>query len=180
MDKLNFEATINAQKGNETWEHFVLKHVAKYWLFHNKNCRLIATEVFMNNSSIKGFPTKQIADAVGLQYKGQKFDGTFKEKLVYVVEAKASKQDYVNGFNVSGHYNFVITPKGLLKEVPKGIGWLEVDLDGLKNGMKVDECIEQKQRVSKRELGYSIHKIERNIGRRATNEALFDSGIFKK
>lgn len=67
----------------------------------------------------------------------------FPDHLLYVFESKVSKQDFNKSFSgnydkhklkLIGNLNYIITPKGLIKEneLPKGWGWLMKSGNGLR------------------------------------------------
>lgn len=189
---------------NETYEHFVIKQIARAWLF-KKGVRYIACEVHIQGNDISPNGLKKIADVVGIERKKKKQPAMIKanEKITakalelgvplgltmngwggrlswintyalkgetkvmqeasitscyenaclhfgmpkeaykrlrfpykqeytsYGCEVKVSRSDYQAGYNVSGDYTYLFTPKGLVNkdELPDYVGLVEVDLD---------------------------------------------------
>lgn len=73
-------------------------------------------------------------------------------------EAKASLSDYRNGFNAGADKTYIIAPKGIIpyNEIPKGIGFYEVDLKNYKisivknKGIVLNDGIKLIKRASSR------------------------------
>lgn len=106
---------------------------------------------------------------------------------LYTVEAKATLQDFKNGFSVAGDYSYVIVPKGLLEgvDVPKGIGVIEVDLELFEESLNYKKSVQQTVRVRKNVDKYYrdgdgkvnveyhkryLEKLVTDIGKRNVNE----------
>jgi len=120
---------------NETETHFLLKEISKYILFgwgYNK----LGTEVggMWDNDISKLFHKedkhrKDIIDCVGLR-KVSEGRGKYHYDMKGI-EAKASLNDFKNGFCASPAYTYIISTLGTIPVdlVPKDIGFIEVDLD---------------------------------------------------
>lgn len=170
--RIDVERMLAHRKYNETEEHYLMKELGRLWLYEKQHCRNIALEVYVNKTGVTGKPKKQITDVLGIKYSRKQGVMT---KTVYSVESKASRGDYNNGYSVSGNYNYLIVPKGLLSldELPKGIGLLEVDLEKLETGAYLEDIVTLARRSSRRELIYNVEFYERNIVKRLTNEVIY-------
>jgi len=135
--------------------HEYLKRAAVLWLL-NRRCYIAGTEIYIPRSArlnagmeqdrelietVKLKKYKQFIDAcgIGIQYRSQwRLEFTqdnaedYKSVVIRGIEVKTSRSDYRNGFVASGcNYNYLLTPKGLLKktEIPQKMGLIEYDKD---------------------------------------------------
>lgn len=144
MSVIDFINTMRPK--NESHTHFLLKQISIMFLWR-MNCRMIGTEVDMGKSMAEGESNrlgtlKTIVDAVGLQHNG-KYDKLFDKDgnpvgfrhgyNIRSVEAKISRGDFRNGFNMVADYSYVICPKDMIQpsELPKKVGLIYVDLDAI-------------------------------------------------
>lgn len=94
--------------------------------------KMSAEEVFKKRNAIRscmeeaclelGVP-RRMHENLTLMYK--------REYWSMVAETKVSRADFKSGYNVSGDYNYIFCPKGLLtkEDVPNYMGIVEVDLE---------------------------------------------------
>jgi hypothetical protein len=133
---------------NESATHFELKQIAKY-ILKNRNYNIIGEEICVDRSQyLLDYPQfkkevlyKNMIDVVGLQNKGTFYFGQHwghnevsldePKWRVIGIEAKASLEDFKNGFCCTPERTYIIAPKGIIpiKLIPKDIGLFEVDLD---------------------------------------------------
>jgi len=113
--------------------HKLLQKYAVYWLKMRIKCDIAVPESMIGESG-------RIVDALGLR---------FKDKKIYVIEVKTDRNDYLREFRDGGkfiqwnskpeiyreqwgHMNYLMVPKGLLKDsdkIPEGWGVIELDLN---------------------------------------------------
>jgi hypothetical protein len=125
---------------NESKEHYELKQIAKYILYH-KGYNCIATEVQFSKycTYLKNYnwfkpkaSSKNIIDVIGV--KGGLLNirkNTVDDYKVLGIESKASYADFLNGFCCQCEYTYIIAPLGIIPvdKIPDKIGLIEVDLE---------------------------------------------------
>ena len=97
----------------------------------SKYCDYLKDYDWFNSKAL----TKGIIDVVGV--KGNMLNlrqdtlDTLDKYKVMGIEAKASYQDFLNGFCCQCEYTYIIAPKGVIPvdKIPAKIGLIEVDLD---------------------------------------------------
>jgi len=151
-----------------------LKQIAKI-LAHHKGCQVIAEEVI-------GFADKTISEKKGIvDVAGVKLSwkATNLDIITYGYEAKATLQDFKNGFNAGADFTYVIAPKGVIPKelIPKDIGFYEVDLQDyklsyLKNYSGVNLILKPRNRHKKKHQKTRT-KFLIEIARRLTNIDLY-------
>lgn len=128
---------------NESKEHYELKQIAKYILY-SKGYNCLATEVQMTRycNYLKDYEwfnkkaiNKNIIDVVGV--KGNLLNtrqNTVDKYKVMGIEAKASYQDFLNGFCCQCENTYIIAPVGVIPvdRLPDKIGLIEVNLSNYK------------------------------------------------
>jgi hypothetical protein len=167
---------------NETPEHFYLKQIAKIWLKVQQQCQYVANEIYIPGDRYEGREERSISDAAGV--KKRHIKGPVYDYTVFNIEVKVSKSDYLTGYCTGGHYNWVMTPKGLLKpeELPVDIGIIEVDLDKckIKQNVKYAKPVfcglgtAKKPRKRMVEYGTALEVVD-NICRRLTNQDVYNN-----
>lgn len=199
---------------NESETHFELKQIAKY-ILKRKGCSIIGEEVivgcskYLNNEYRNIFNQnaeyKSTIDTIGLKTKGtysyyahwQEKEYTYEKPTFQCIgiEAKASLEDFKNGFCCNPERVYIIAPKDIIpiELIPKDVGLIEVDLDNYRishtGGEFIFEGIEEVIRARSRidesfidttiKLKDNIHyqtwceDIMRTIGYRHTNEDLY-------
>lgn len=168
----------NNYNKNESKEHYELKQIAKYILY-SKGYNCIATEVQFNKycDYLKDYNwfnskalTKSIIDVVGI--KGNMLNlrqDTLDEYKMMGIEAKASYQDFLNGFCCQCEYTYIIAPKGIIPidKIPAKIGLIEVSLDEYKikrrNNFKFTGITTTKQCSSRKKELYKNNNKKHNI-----------------
>lgn len=170
---------ISEHPKNQTKEHYELMQIAKVLVKH-RGCGIISEEVstFKDKKEPTNRTKKGIVDVAGAKIS---FKNTKKMPSIdfYCFEAKASLADFRNGFNSGGDYNYIIAPKGIIppKEIPRGIGFYEVDLENYKLSFtRIIRGIKLVKRPQRKKLG--IHYLTRikkmvYIAQRATNTDLY-------
>jgi hypothetical protein len=124
------ELTANIEPpNNESSEHFYLKQVAKIWLKTQKQCQYVASEIYLPGGRHEGRECRSISDAVGV--KKTHIRGSEYHYTICNIEVKVSKTDFLAGYCVGGHFNWLMTPMGLLEPnlLPKEVGLIEVDIN---------------------------------------------------
>ena len=241
---VNLEEIRQKTPGNESEEHFLLKQVARYWLW-TQGCRVISTEVgglFSLRSLERRQEIKRKIKVTGQRLRRyeegrcpvcqeplSKKEGSFgcrncgnrfiKEDVLYRyrktypsgnhtvidtlgiefgqktklkgVEVKVSRQDFKNGFCMYPEYTYLMTPKDMLDkdEVPKYIGLVEVDFEGLEVKVKPEvrvKGVNIKKRATgnidkrfKNEQAYysDVSDLAISLARTLTTEMMFKEGI---
>lgn len=125
---------------NETFEHFLLKEIGKIYLRVNQTCNIVATEIrrgryyadiakrqFNINYNFPYY-NKSYVDALGLKCD---IYSDLQKSTIKSIEAKASIEDFRNGYCIGGEYNYIIAPKNVIPkdELPEFVGLIEVDFD---------------------------------------------------
>lgn len=168
------------QKGNESERHYMLKQISRYVAF-KMGYKICGEEIDLFSTNEFGYKNK--ADLVAA-----KMNNTYDRKEPKIdficIEAKQSKQDYLNGFVSGADFNYVITQKGLLeeKDLLNGVGLIEVDFDKL--NFNFDDKYKSNAEIVKgfcitkraiRNKNCNIHRIDllRHIAYRNTFETLF-------
>ncbi|HEY8342226.1 MAG TPA: hypothetical protein VIK75_04345 [Calditerricola sp.] len=137
---------------NESREHYILKQLG-VWFLRGLGCEIVVQEVdgFTGNarevrprgaSNEYGFWTREWLrgptriDVAGLRRtydfnRGEKIGPHTPRMIVYGLEVKVSRSDYLSGYCTSAHVLYIMTPPGLLRpdELPPGIGLVEGDPD---------------------------------------------------
>lgn len=140
--------------------HKTLKKHALYYL-KDKVTDVVANEV-------KFYNIKCIADAVGINLK---------RKEIRIIEAKASKEDFVRDKKLFGektsyyghaHYSYIICPKDIIQphEIPNGYGLLWMDgetIEVMKKPLKNNGKLKTKYETT----------LKRTV-RRLTNSLLYE------
>jgi len=173
---------------NESSTHYLLKLVASKYLKDKKNCKFIATEVYVGeekNPYLKSNykTTKQITDVVGMTVRGKQ-----KKRTAFNIEVKVSKEDFNAGFTLAGDYNYIMAPKGVLKreDMPQKVGLVEVDMDKLnfdldgvqsvKNASKMHSEVVKFRSNYYRQSYYNF--LESQIVASLTNEVIYNNPWF--
>ena len=126
---------------NETFEHFALKEIGKLYLKHNQLCNFVAEEMETRTLNITEYAQNQFDIEINWDIRHKRrtdclgIKGSYRgDKLIKSVEAKASYEDFKNGFCVGGEYNYIIAPKGVIPvdELPTFMGLIEIDFENFK------------------------------------------------
>jgi len=143
-----------------------------------------------------GAITKRIIDVVGIKgsYIGIKKDILDNYKVMGI-EAKASYQDYLNGFCCHCDYTYIIVPKGVIPvdKLPKKIWLIEINLEKYKikigrtrnfefKGIEtVKQCSSRRKELLKRKDIYSNKLINtlRDIANRSTINDIYKNPEIK-
>lgn len=138
--------------------------------------------------------TKNIIDVVGI--KGNMLNlrqNTVDKYKIMGIEAKASYQDFLNGFCCQCEYTYIIAPVGVIpiNKIPDKIGLIEVDLKNYNiklwqkfifNGIAtVKQCVSRKKEIYKKEDIYKIDtfNILKKIAYRNTVNDIFKRNEIK-
>jgi len=136
---------------NESREHYILKQLGA-WFLRSLGCEIVVQEVdgFTGNAKEvhRGWAFNEDGiwarawirgphriDVAGLRRsydgRGEKIGPHTPRMIVYGVEVKVSRSDYLAGYCTSAHVLYLMTPPGLLRpeELPPGIGLVEGDPD---------------------------------------------------
>ena len=145
---------------NESYEHYMCKIASRLMAYRQYGCKLVGLEIqgmyhydVLKDEDGREFGNKTRIDACGIKYDGYTVDkfGHWSYDLskakVYGFEAKASVQDFRNGFSAKCPYTFIVCPEGVVQPemVPKHIGLIWVNFnqfaytryDGIVHGVYV-------------------------------------------
>lgn len=145
---------------NETYEHYMCKIASRLMAYIQYGCKLVGLEIggmshydVLTDDGGREFGSKTRIDACGIKFDGYMVDerGRWKNDLkqakVYGFEAKASVQDFRNGFSAKCPYTFIVCPEGIVQPemLPKHIGLIWVNFsefaytryDGIVHGVYV-------------------------------------------
>jgi len=153
--------------GNETFKHFILKQIGKFYLKNRQMCQYVVEEkgvpyikekeLPLTSKEVKAHTFKDITDVLGVQRINNQY-------TIKSLEVKVSREDFKSGYCVGGEYNYLLVPKGLLKkEDPLPFfGILEIDLSTFNFDNSVSE-VKTLKRAKKIDLPlYKYGKYQRN------------------